>query len=290
MSIKLLSFFRIHARVISKLNIVFVLGLLMLSQTQAQFQNQEKLLQQIPYKDVLALPVEEPNQYIKYGDSEFQFVEGWVHDNTMQTTTTSIIFIHGGCWLNAFSLEHARALMTFLFNQGFNVWSIEYRRTGDPGGGWPGTYNDILLALDTLSASNKLSLNTSILAGHSAGGHLALLAGTQFEALKAVVALAPIYDVVAYAKGSNSCQQATEPFMGGKSSVLVKEYEKANPASQKLNEKSVIFYGLADQIIPTTQFESVDVAELIPIPEAGHFDFIHPQSAAWQQIIKVLKE
>jgi len=58
-------------------------------------------------------------------------------------------------------------------------------------------------------------LANTVVVGHSAGGHLALLAGSELPELKAVVGLAAITDIVAYSEGQNSCQQATPQFMGG---------------------------------------------------------------------------
>jgi len=65
-----------------------------------------------------------------------------------------------------------------LVSRGFAVWSLEYRRVGGVGGGWPGTLQDVGAGIDhlaTLAAEGvdvDLSRVTSV--GHSAGGHLAL--------------------------------------------------------------------------------------------------------------------
>ena len=63
------------------------------------------------------------------------------------TDAPLVILIHGGCWLNSFDVNHSRPLATALNHAGFAVLSLEYRRTGDPGGGWPSTLEDIQLAL-----------------------------------------------------------------------------------------------------------------------------------------------
>ena len=56
-----------------------------------------------------------------------------------------------------------------------------------------------------------------VLAGHSAGGHLALLAGqhdnAEMPAFDKVIGLAAITDVATYAVGENSCQTATPAFL-----------------------------------------------------------------------------
>ena len=72
-----------------------------------------------------------------------------------------------------------------------------YRRSGDIGGGWPGTYNDVKAGI--LASANYNSsvfdLAKSVLVGHYAGGHLALLAGGAIEQLKGVIDLAAITDI-----------------------------------------------------------------------------------------------
>ena len=69
-----------------------------------------------------------------------------------------VILIHGGCWLNSFDVNHSRPLATALNQEGFAVWSLEYRRTGDSGGGWPGTLEDIQLALSQLERLSSTPL------------------------------------------------------------------------------------------------------------------------------------
>ena len=51
--------------------------------------------------------------------------------------------------------------------------------------------------------------------GHSAGGHLALLAGGEIKQLKGVISLAAITDIAEYAAGTNSCHEVTKDFMQG---------------------------------------------------------------------------
>src|SRR5690625_2184422 len=64
-----------------------------------------------------------------------------------------------------------------LTRRGFGTWNIEYRRVGEKGGGWPGTFNDVVDAVNHLAHLHEyVQLDTSqvTIIGHSAGGHLAL--------------------------------------------------------------------------------------------------------------------
>lgn len=77
---------------------------------------------------------------------------------------------------NMVSLALLRPLAVALTKAEFATWNIEYRRIGDAGGGWPGTFKDVSAAgdfLSTLASENNLDLSKVIVIGHSAGGHLA---------------------------------------------------------------------------------------------------------------------
>src|SRR5438093_11585784 len=55
-----------------------------------------------------------------------------------------LIFIHGGFWRAKYDLSHAGHLCAALAKAGVATWNVEYRRVGNPGGGWPETFTDIL--------------------------------------------------------------------------------------------------------------------------------------------------
>ena len=91
-----------------------------------------------------------------------------------------ILLLHGGFWRAAFDRTHLGPLASALAAESFAVCTPEFRRTGQPGGGWPGTFDDVALAVDQLPGlvqavlPGGASVGPVILAGHSAGGHLAL--------------------------------------------------------------------------------------------------------------------
>jgi acetyl esterase/lipase len=97
-----------------------------------------------------------------------------------------VILIHGGCWKRQLepgvpeavtSYQLLSPAATSLTAHGFATWNIEYRRLGDDGAGWPGTYLDIAAATDfvrSISAQKRLDLGRVAVLGHSSGGQLAL--------------------------------------------------------------------------------------------------------------------
>lgn len=88
------------------------------------------------------------------------------------------VVIHGGCWdAKMADWQGTAPLAEALAARGIATWNIEYRRTGNPGGGWPGTFEDVAAATDYLAVLAKtqpLDLTRVAVVGHSAGAYLAL--------------------------------------------------------------------------------------------------------------------
>ena len=116
-------------------------------------------------------------QRIGYGPDPNQFGDLWLPDSSSKHPV--VVFIHGGYWRARYSLDHADFLCQALAETGFAVWNIEYRRVGQQGGGWPGTFQDVVQGVQhvrSLSTTFSLDVQRVVLMGHSAGGHLALWA------------------------------------------------------------------------------------------------------------------
>ncbi|MGH8194417.1 MAG: alpha/beta fold hydrolase, partial [Woeseiaceae bacterium] len=153
-----------------------------------------------------------PGSRIHYGDDPLQFGELSLPAGSHGSGHPVVINVHGGCWLSEYPIDHSRALASALAESGFAVWNIEYRRVGDGGGGWPGTFEDVANATDflrKLAQAHRLDLTRVVLMGHSAGGQLALwlacrkriprrsiLAASDPLPVRGVVALAPATELV----------------------------------------------------------------------------------------------
>ena len=136
--------------------------------------------QLIGSSEVLEWQSPPPDHRISYGPGPQQF------GNLRLPTGTSphpiVVFIHGGCWLSAFDIQHVGQSEVAIAEAGYAVWSIEYRRLGDEGGGWPSTYLDVGQGIDHLreiAEPYSLDLSRVVVAGHSAGGALALWAAAR---------------------------------------------------------------------------------------------------------------
>lgn len=244
----------------------------------------------VAYASVASLGFNPADEKIAYGDNESQFALLW-RAKQIQPQNPLVILLHGGCWLSAYDIKHTYALSTGLAQAGFNVWSLEYRRSGASGGGWPTTFNDVKAGILAVSKYNngEFKLADSVAVGHSAGGHLALLAGGEIDQLKGVIGLAPITDIKAYARGNNSCQKVTKDFMQGMPTYKPKAYTQANPSEQSLHPQSIILQGDQDTIVPAFNLEQLK-RPVVMLDGVGHFDWIHPGSEAFKTLIQNLNE
>lgn len=272
-------------RILSVANILFAL----LSVPAASAAEAER--SNVSFADILAIPYRQPDLTRSYGENEFQFGQLWLP--TTSPARASLILIHGGCWLNQFDISYSHGLSSALADAGFAVWSLEYRRTGDEGGAWPGTFEDIVAGINSVNDIDEIGTENLAILGHSAGGHLALLAGARSELLAVepdlIVGLAAISDVVTYAAGSNSCQVATSSFLGGDVSEQAQAYFDANPSNHGLHEHTVLLQGDIDDIVPLSQ-ATLPGARTIISKGASHFDWAHPDTLAYRRLLELLDE
>jgi acetyl esterase/lipase len=202
-----------------------------------------------------------------------------------------VVFIHGGFWKAAFDRTHTGPLATDLAVRGYPVATIEYRRVGRDGG-WPETFDDAAAALDTVpalvGARTGLDLTRPVVAGHSAGGHLALwYAGRPGARARGVVALAPVAELaVAYRLGLGG--GAVAALLGGGPADVPDRYAAAQPARPTV--PVVIVHGADDDVVPIEVSRAYAGADtnVVELPDTEHFALIDPDSTAWPRVLGAL--
>lgn len=270
------------------------LTLLSLSSPNAIAETYLPVSSNVSYGSVTALDFAPADMKLVYGNAnpDLQYGLLWLPDNLDATQKAPlIVLIHGGCWLNAYDIRHSFPLGTALAAAGYAVWSLEYRRSGDVGGGWPGSLEDIRqgIAFTSSLEDYPVDLDRLVIMGHSAGGHLALLAATETENVHAVVGLAAITDIIEYSRGENSCQTATLDFMGGTYEDNPVAYEAANPVGKSLAPNTTLLHGNMDAIVPLEQSQ-LSAAATVVVDGAGHFDWVHPGTAAYHVLLSTLED
>jgi acetyl esterase/lipase len=241
-------------------------------------------------QDILTLAPPKPSARIPYGKKPQQF--GDLYLPGIRGPVPAVIFIHGGFWRNAYSLDHAGHLCAALARQGAAVWSLEYRRLGDAGGEWTGMADDIVRGaghLAIIATRYNLDLKRVIAAGHSSGGQLALwLASQQVADLRGVVPLAAISDLRrAFALQLNG--GVVGELLGGSPDRVAQRYAAADPIELlPIPAPQRVLHGTADNIVPFEMSQRFAKAsknsKLIPLVGAGHFDLIDPRSKFWLTI------
>jgi acetyl esterase/lipase len=262
--------------------------------------------------EALALHSPPPDHRFAYGSSPEQF--GELRLPKSRGPHPAAIVLHGGCWRAEYNLNFISCFAAALARKGIASWNLEYRRVGNPGGGWPGTFQDIARGsnyLRKLAHRFELDLNRVIAVGHSAGGHLALwlaaqkrLPGTSSRSslkpipLLGVVSLGGISDLLR-ARQNCSCADVVEKLMGGKVESHPERYRAASPAELlPLGVPQRLIHGAKDASVPLRMSEVYadaarargDDIRLTILPHAGHFEPIAPDSDAWPSVEKSIRE
>jgi acetyl esterase/lipase len=217
-----------------------------------------------------------------------------------------VLVVHGGFWRAGTDRQHTGAQCAALAAEGLAVAAIEYRRTGQPGGGWPGTLEDVAAAVDAVpglvaeaAARAGLGVDTgrTVLLGHSAGGHLvAWLAATARPDVVGAVSLGGVLDLRAAhrlrldpAPGGT----AVEALLGGGPDDVPERYAAADPSGLGPPAVPVLaVHGTADDIVPaelSRSYAQATGAELVLLDGVDHFAVIDPLSRAWPDAMAAVR-
>lgn len=241
-----------------------------------------------------------PDRTIFYGDDPLQFGELRLPEGAGPHPV--VILVHGGCWLSEYDIAHIRKLAAAMTRSGVATWTLEYRRVGNPGGGWPGTFEDIARGADhlrVLAREFPLDLSRVLAAGHSAGGHLALWLGARKGELfgenpvrpRAILGLAPAPDLAhLYERGV--CGNVVDSLLGGSPTTRPERYRMASVTELvPLGIPQVLVLGRFDESwtpVGRRYYEAAreasDDVRVIEAPESGHFEMIDPDSTTWRLV------
>jgi len=248
---------------------------------------------QVSWSDLTAIPLPVSDATLQYGPDSLHIADIFKPDS--DALNPAILIIHGGCWLNQYDRYYMSHLASTLSDSGLVAVNIEYRRVGDTGGGWPGTFDDIRLAYSYLKVNSEtLRIDTTqiYVTGHSAGGHLALWLAANDESVAGVIGLAAITNLSEYATGSGSCQRATPQLMNGLPDADSTNYAQADPMIlQNPQSPLVLISAELDVIVPpseNTPYVTKTRAQHHILDDVGHFDLVAPISPAWPDIIDII--
>jgi acetyl esterase/lipase len=264
--------------------------------------------------DYMKLSGPTPDEKLSYGVSPYQFVE--LFQPRGPGPFPVAVLIHGGCFKNEYQgMPQMRGVAGALSSQGIAVWSIEYRGLDQPGGGYPGTFEDVNAALDMLALQAKgrhFDIDRVIAVGHSAGAYLALwIAGralvpassplhdTQSIPVRDVVALGGLGDLRPYREHlQESCGYSISQITGVSSAERPDVYADTTPIELSPNGSHTVFInGELDNIASPQDARDYadrvrkrgDSAETVVLPGGSHFDEVSITSPSWRVVLGVIE-
>lgn len=248
-------------------------------------------------EDILNLPPPPADKRVPYGPDPNQFIDLRFPSPQKAKLAPLAINIHGGFWRSKYSLDHAGHLCAALSKKGMLTASLEYRRVGNEGGAWPGTFADIRSAYQfLLQNARTYSCDPArvVVMGHSAGGQLALCLAAHEKAVSAVISLAGVIDL-RRAFELHLSNNAVVEFLRGTPSEVPDHYREADPMQLAIpHARQWLIHGSSDDTVPPAFSRDYVAAKQKRVPKedvqlqeiagADHFDLIDPRSAAWQQV------
>lgn len=248
-------------------------------------------------EDILTLPPPPADTRLLYGADANQFID--LRTPKDKGPYPLVLNIHGGFWRAKYNLEHAGHLCAALTAKGVATANVEYRRVGNEGGAWPGTFADIRFAYNYLlqnAHQHKLDARKFLVMGHSAGGQLALCLAAHEPRITRAVSLAGVVDLQRVYQLHLSNDAVVE-FLRGTPAEVPEHYREADPMQLSIpHAHQWLIHGAADDVVPPAFSRDYvaakqkrigkekEDANLLEISAADHFDVIDPRTAAWKQI------
>jgi acetyl esterase/lipase len=238
-------------------------------------------------EDILTKPQPPPDERVAYGADPNQVFE--VRLPRAKPPHPVLLNIHGGFWRAKYDLTHAGHLCEALRAKGVATFNLEYRRVGNAGGGWPGTFEDIRAAYRFVQQSRsrfQFDLDRLVVMGHSAGGQLALCLAAHEPSLRRVISLGGVVDLKK-ASALHLSNDAVAEFLGGKPEAVPDHYREADPMELSMPQaRQWLIHGSEDGVVPLEfsrdyvglKGKAGEEVSLLEIPHAGHFDLIDPSS------------
>jgi len=233
---------------------------------------------------------------LRYGRDENQF--GDLRVPKGKGVFAAAMFVHGGFWRARYDLKHAGFICSALTRAGLISWNLEYRRVGNPGGGWPGSFEDVTAGyqfLKQLAGKQPIDVRRIIVLGHSAGGQLALTLAAHHNSMRAAVSLAGVVNL-RRAWDLHLGKDAVAEFLGGTPEQVAEHYHEASPFELEIGCRQLLVHGSHDDTVPIEMSRDYsrhkqqrgENVRLLEIPEAGHFEIVDPESNVWGDVQKAI--
>jgi pimeloyl-ACP methyl ester carboxylesterase len=210
-----------------------------------------------------------PNTTVSYGPHREQVADLWLPAGP--GPHAAVVLVHGGCWRAQYRRDLEDRVAADLAKRGLAVWNVEYRRL-DCDGDWPAPLDDVVAAVAALP--QEIDRERVALAGHSAGGHLALLAANRVT-VRGVLAQAPVSDLPLAAQ-LGACSGAVERLLA---------QGAPSPIDEPPDVELLLVHGDADAHVSvelSRRYASGGHAVYVELVGCGHMEHLDPASDAGQ--------
>ena len=189
------------------------------------------------------------------------------------------ILIHGGFWRQEYERDSIETLAVDLTQRGWASWNIEYRRLGG-GGGWPGSGQDVKLAVDYIRQAPEVGMAAPAMIGHSAGGHLALWAAHRSPQTGGLtVGLAAVTDL-----------SALDVSEGPGSAEAKRLLAAGAPPTLDAPSSTLLVHGEQDELVPISHSTRLAAQARVELfPGLRHFDLLDPAREHWSTVFAALE-
>ena len=262
----------------------------------------------------MAADVAAPAARLSYGVEPYQF--GLLRLPEGSGPHPLIIAIHGGCYLSAYDIGHFAPFEQALADEGYAVWSLEYRRVGNEGGGWPNSFLDVAKGIDfarELVGRERLNLDADRVytAGHSAGANYAIWAAARAGMdpgsdlyvadplpITGVLGLAPAA-TLSELQSTGVCGGVIDSLLGGAAEDFPDRYDMVSPMRLMPDgvPQRLVIGALDEGWAPAGRayYEAAisdgdSEVTKVEAPESGHFEMIAPGSTTWPIVLEELRE
>lgn len=220
-----------------------------------------------------------------------------------------VILIHGGSWQSSIGADSFVAFSRRLAERGLAVYNVEYRRVGS-GGGWPTTFKDVAAALDYVPQIRarlpQISDRDAVVVGHSAGGQLAMWAGTrhkldddevgsrpEFRPRNVVSLAGPLDMRLAVKLGDDRIVKA----LGGTPAQVPDRYTSVDPIQNVDPSVPILaMVGTNDHVVPPVLSQSYvntvtkrgGWGRVVLLPGADHASIVRPSAQTFPLVIETI--
>jgi acetyl esterase/lipase len=266
------------------------------------------------WPDLIRRPMPSPTREFVYGALPEQVADLWLPAG--EGPFSVVLMVHGGCWRSRVAkLTIMNYAAEDLRRRGIAVWNVEYRGVDRPGGGYPGTFQDVAAGADKLTEiapAYHLRTDRIVAFGHSAGGHLALWLAARARIpaasllhaarplpIAAVVSSGGLPDLEVVRAGGNCGADTVGALVGPPNAIRSDVYADTSPAELGVGrDRERLISGDQDPLAPpaladayAAKMKRLGAAiSATTVANTGHVELISPGTPAWTQTVRTIRK